>query len=118
MVDRWARLSADQSFAPERVEVQRKPLGESQVLLFCEEEGSFRLVQGVLIDVSGVREHVLFGGWPEACDERLIRLRTSVRSTEVTTLNRMATNAVWTAICPDTRVAAACTRGMPVSSSL
>src|SRR6476620_12403262 len=75
MVDRWVRLSADQSVAPERVEVQRKPLGESQVLLFGEEEGCFRLIQGVLIDVSGVREHVLFGGWPEACDERLIRLR-------------------------------------------
>ena len=46
MIDRRVRLSADQSVGPERVEVQRKPLGESQVLLFCQEDGCFRLVQG------------------------------------------------------------------------
>src|SRR6185503_13518670 len=69
MIDRRVRLSPGRWVRPERVEVERKPLGQSQVFFFGQENGRFGVLQRVLIDVSSVGQHVLFGGGPEARDE-------------------------------------------------
>ena len=85
------------------------------MLLFGEEERCFRLFQGLLIDVSGVREHPS-GGWPEACDERLIGFRHQRQEYGGDHAEEDG-HDLMDGMCPDTRVAAACTKGMPVSPS-